>query len=149
MKKGLEPCREGRVLITVWVVSVRLSLSCALRRKEDWCYYSNAKHTSKGYGISQCDGTAGSCLSTYRWGSQAAQPVTWSTIVPRLIPTTRTVRAIPSSDDQFMRKLSSENSRFDHERLVLAEEIDPWNFPHALRKVSLKGARLCCVPRTE
>lgn len=38
--------REGRVLI--WVVSVRVSVSCALKRKEDWCYYSNAKHTSKG-----------------------------------------------------------------------------------------------------
>lgn len=43
---------------TVWVVSVRVSVSCALKRKEDWCHYSNAKHTSKGYGISQCDGTA-------------------------------------------------------------------------------------------
>lgn len=35
-------------MITVWVVSVRVSVSCALKRKEDWCYYSNAKHTSKG-----------------------------------------------------------------------------------------------------
>ena len=35
-------------MITVWVVSVRVSLSCALRRKEDWCYYSNAKQESKG-----------------------------------------------------------------------------------------------------
>lgn len=35
-------------MITVWVVSVRVSLLCALRRKEDRCYYSNAKHTSKG-----------------------------------------------------------------------------------------------------
>lgn len=39
--------REGRVLITVRVVSVRVSVSCALKRKEDWCYYSNAKHTKK------------------------------------------------------------------------------------------------------
>lgn len=33
---------EGRVLITVWVVSVRVSVSCALKRKEDWCYYSTS-----------------------------------------------------------------------------------------------------------
>ena len=39
---------KGRVFITLWVVSIRGSLSCALKRKEDWCYSSNAKHTSKG-----------------------------------------------------------------------------------------------------
>lgn len=48
----------------MWVVSVRVSVSCALKRKEDWCCYSNAKHTSKGYGISQCDGTAPPALKT-------------------------------------------------------------------------------------
>lgn len=47
--------REGRVLITVWVVSIRVSVSCALKRKEDWCDYSNAKHTSKGLYLPHTD----------------------------------------------------------------------------------------------
>jgi hypothetical protein len=32
--------KEGRVLITVWVVPVRVSVSCALKRKG--CYYSTS-----------------------------------------------------------------------------------------------------------